>query len=145
MKRSHLVLISITCIVLLASCLKTNSETCHYHILVHNETSKSVYVDFAIGSDNKLDENRYGVLLRGHDWFKVSPGDTNFKGLSRRSCIESSFKYSKVSTATIYLYDSDVLEHTDIATLVKDQYYARKFDVTLQELQDMGWELKIKK
>ena len=49
-----------------------------------------------------------------------------------------------VQTTTIYLYDSDVLEHTDIATLVKEQYYARKFDVTLQELQDMGWDLKIK-
>lgn len=41
----------------------------------------------------------------------------------------------------IFVFDAEVLENTDIPTLIANRYYLKKYELSLSDLQQINWKI----
>lgn len=128
--------------IIFYSCDPTcDTETCHYHIYIQNNSSNNIYqtvsdiypdtlLKFYTDPNPKLDA--------------INKTTINEKGtMSKLSCYEFDFKDTKrpLEKLIIYVFDAKTLESMSWDSIKAKDLYLKRYDLTLQDLQNNNWTI----
>lgn len=130
-------------LILLVSCEASNREDYHQLITIVNKTNKTFYIDW---STQYPDVNAYkskpNPALNGFS--KVSANETTDQVFASKSSYESIFKYRIPSgVMMIYVFDGSTLETQGWDYIKNNNLVYKRYDLTLQDLNNMNWTLTI--
>jgi len=127
-------------ILLLGSTCKKEGEDCHKTIMFANQIDNTLYVTLSYGYPDTLAIYNNPSLVPNQ--YKVLPNETNEHSLSGRECIELEFNYSIPSdTLMVYVFDANVLETIPWETVISDNLILKRYDLSLEDLQDSDWTI----
>jgi hypothetical protein len=118
-------------------------DSCHKTIIFVNNTEKIIYVESAYEYPDTLAYrfNPNPILDPTHS--EVLPNEENTQVLWSRDCIELAFKDLIPSdTLMVFIFDGQVLENTPWDTIISNYLVLKRYDLSLQDLEQMNWTVE---
>ena len=129
-------------ILFLGSTCNKNDEKCHKTITFINNTADKLYV---APSGNYPDTISFAGMpnpILDPNFSKVEANESNSQALWKRDCLEYLFEDLIPSdTLMVYVFDADVLETTPWETVISDNLILKRYDLTLEDLQNSDWTI----
>ncbi len=138
----YLIIIFISLITIAGTCRK-ESATCHTKVSFINRSQNSISVDWnAYYPDTLLGNGFYNPSSQAQI-HEVLPSETNIDAVSLGvDCFESRFKTQITSgIIMIYVFDKTVLQNNNWDTIKKYNMYLKRYDLSLQDLQNKDWTI----
>jgi hypothetical protein len=129
-----LLIIGLAFLVEAVSCRK-DTENCHHHIFLTNNSSKRVYLLTTVGYPD--------TMLRQKDNYNPSNNPTSLvephqKGSDYSgNCLESHER----DTLMLFIFDARILETISWDSVKAKNLYLKRYDLSLQDLQTQNWQL----
>jgi len=130
------------------TCEKKERENCHPSIRFSNNSTKSVRANYRVlhpvHYPNPISALETLSYTAQHEMYKINSGEqNNTRALRSRDCIEHIFNRSDGFLDTLYLFvfDAAVIENTSWDIVVRDQLFLKRYDLTLQDLQRLNWQV----
>jgi hypothetical protein len=117
-------------IIFLASCIRED-ENCHQWIRIINKTDKAIYYN---------PSSRYPDTIMTQFDFSANHVKIEKKSSKKdlyRSCIEGTFAYT--DKLIYFIYDAQTLETTPWDTIVKKNMILKRYQLSLEDLQNLDW------
>lgn len=133
-----IIIIFLSAICTSSSCRKDSSD-CHHNIYFKNNSEKTIYfkASYNYPDTQIVDPKPY----MGSELNRLLPNE-NGSPLNHSSCYEQEFKNRIESdTLIIFVFDSQVLESTSWETVKQDYLILKRYDLSLQDLQNMNFKL----
>lgn len=122
-------------ILISATCSNNNDKDCHNTITIVNNSDKTLffymsheYPDTAIINYNPSDAGSY---------YKIEKNSSH-KHI-KRDCFEYDFKINP--KLMYFIFDAQVLETVPWDTVKANYLVLKRYDLTLQDLNDMNWSI----
>lgn len=123
---------------LMSTTCENEGEDCHVKINFINKSDKELYVDWSALYPDTI--NSIGFLQRKNNIIK--PKSSNNLALRSNECFEKDFiSRIKSGIIMIYVFDNKITSTTSPDTIFKYKMYLERYDITLEELQNMNWEI----
>jgi len=124
-------------VLLSATCSDNNKENCHYRVAIENNSDRDIYFSPSgrYPDTLTLDPNP----VSAGDYYKVGRNTTG-KHLYR-DCIEYDFKANPSGIIMYFIYDAQTLETVPWDTVVKNYMVLKRYDLSLENLQQMNWTI----
>lgn len=129
---------------ILSGTCKNEDENCHRTILFTNTSSKDLYIQASGGYPDTLSlRNEFPNPALNADLYEVNSNSKNDRGLWRRDCYELAFGDVIIPSDTliVYVFDAEVLENVDWTEVVNDYMVLKRYDLSLEDLEDMNWTI----
>jgi len=134
-------IILLTILLFNQTCCK-NKDDCHKSITFVNTTSQALYVIASSLYPDTLTFSGIPNPLLDPNFTKVLPNETNTQVLSRRDCIELTFKnLIPPDILMVYVFDAMVIESTPWETVKSNYLVVKRYDLSLQDLQNNNWKI----
>lgn len=135
------IILFLSVILLLVSCDATNTANCHKIITVVNKTNKTIYID----QSGDYPETDFTKLI-GEPKFGYNKVDANVSTdavlPSFGSCYENIYKNSVPSgIMMVFVFDGPTLETQGWDYIKANNLVLKRYDLTLQNLEDMNWTI----
>ena len=131
----NLILILILIGIFLSSCGPEQSENCHRSATVYNNTSKRIYLLTSVAYPDTT-FYQFNPLLNPDS--KAESFQANTKIIdSPGGCVESIYNPNgslKQGVLILYVFDGEVLETTPWETVIENNMYLKRYDLTLLDL-----------
>jgi len=114
-----------------ATCCRDKKD-CHYNVYINNNTDKAIYFNLSASYPDTL--FYYNPTVEG-DICKVNPHKHTNE--SHNSCVEG--YYLQVPKLIYFIYDAQTLETTPWDTVKKKYMILKRYELTLQDLENMNW------
>ena len=140
MKKKFFILIALTPFLLSLTCGKDGD--CHKIISFVNNSTQSVYVDEILS--RWPDTNLYSYDSNPiYDSFsyKINANQRSNGALQLSACYEGVMSSPKSDTIMVYVFDAQVLETTPWDTVTANNMYLKRYDLSLQDLQNSNWTI----
>jgi hypothetical protein len=133
-KFMKVILITIIGIALLAS--RCWDEDCHDEINIINNSDNIIYFDFSYRyPDTMLIENP----VPGRKYARINSHSSGREQDIYGDCFEGAISGSPGGKIMFFIYDANTLETTPWDTIVKHYMILKRYDLTEQDLDSMGW------
>jgi hypothetical protein len=114
-----------------------NTENCHDSISIINNSGNAIYFSESF---------RYPDTLTLYPNPSLDPGYFKIISNSRknditRDCFETEFQLQDKGIIMYYLFDANTLETTPWDTIVKKYIILKRYDLSLQDMQNMNWTI----
>jgi hypothetical protein len=130
-------------LILVASTCKKESDTCHRRVTIKNQSGNSIFVDWGSNYPDTILRNEFPSPLSQPQQYEVLPSEINSQGITTGGdCFESRFK-SQITSGTlmIYVFDKTVLQNNPWDSIKKYSMYLKRYDLSLQDLQNKDWTI----
>jgi hypothetical protein len=126
------------------TCVKNNSESCHYTIPFINNSLSDIYVDHHYDADAIEHYSPSAYTSNQHD-HKVFAQNVNEYAMFSTRCKEYYFTagvqftngtQGLLDTLLIYVFDAEAIEKPSAEYKILSRY-----DLSLKDLQQLGWRL----
>jgi hypothetical protein len=136
------IILLLNIIPLLISCEATNTAKCHKIITVVNNTNKSIYIE---SSDYYPDTESYKLdadPLNNSNTSKVEANKTSKNVLpTYGNCYEAMYPNIKSGIMMVFVFDGPTLETQGWDYIKTNNLVLKRYDLTLQNLEDMNWTI----
>jgi hypothetical protein len=130
----YLVFLFFGIIFVSSTCVRDN-ENCHRTLILINDSDKAIYFHPSSSYPDTLTLD-YNPSEAGND-FKIEKN--SFKKDIYRSCIEGKFLIA--NKIRYFIYDAQTLETTPWDTVKKNYMILKRYELTLQDLENMNWTI----
>ena len=140
MKKVIFILIALTPFLLSLTCSKNGD--CHKIISFVNNSTQSIYVgrSLSIWPDTNLYSYDYNPLYDSLS-YKINANQRSNGALQSSACYEGVMSSPKSDTIMVYVFDAQVLETTPWDTVTANNMYLKRYDLSLQDLQNSNWTI----
>ena len=136
------IILFLNIITLLISCEATNTDKCHKIITVVNKTNETIYVDYS----EFYPETDFTYLivnpLFNPQTRKVGANATSKNVLpTYGNCYEAMYPNIESGIMMVFVFDGPTLETQGWDYIKANNLVLKRYDLTLQDLIDMNWEI----
>ncbi|MGV8091908.1 MAG: hypothetical protein AB2L24_08600 [Mangrovibacterium sp.] len=136
MNSTKIILITIISIALLSSTCR--DEDCHDQIKIINNSDHAIYYS---GSYRYPDTIPVANPVPGRKYARINSHSTGIEQKSHGSCFDGIINDSPGGKIMFFIYDTNTLETTPWDTIVKHYMILKRYDLTEQDLDSMGWTI----
>ncbi|MGV8091910.1 MAG: hypothetical protein AB2L24_08610 [Mangrovibacterium sp.] len=130
------ILIVIIGIALLSS--RCWDEDCHDKITIINNSDNAIYFDYSYRYPDTL--LVYNPVVNPTS-YKIEAHSLEVEQKSHGSCFDGIISGSPGGKIMFFIYDANTLETTPWDTVVKHYMILKRYDLTEQDLDSMGWTI----
>jgi hypothetical protein len=141
------VIINISLVFLLLGC-----DPLDERLILSNNTSEVVF--YMISSSEKLDgkspfKNSFKVINRDTVWDETSnlilPSSDKIPVVIGRNGWTDFVKDSEDGRLRVFVFEKDLISKISWKGIIADQKFSKKYELTLEELERLNWQIKYEK
>jgi hypothetical protein len=124
-------------IILASISCNRNAENCHDSVEIINNSENPIYFERS---------QRFPDTLTLYPNPSLDPVYRKINSHTRkndiiRDCFETEFKLNDKGIIMYYLFDANTLETTPWDTIVKKYMILKRYDLSLQDMQNLNWTM----
>lgn len=125
--------------ICLSSKCRKDSESCHHHIYIRNQSNVPVYINASFSYPDTSIQGPNPAL--SGDYQKVNPGQTGTP-INRSACFEDVFQDEIPSGyLQVFVFEAPVLESNPWEVVTQNYLVAKRYTVSLQELRNSDFTI----
>jgi hypothetical protein len=138
-KGFKILMLTISCIILISSTCQRD-DAGHYSIMFLNNSNLRLYV---YGTSITYPDTtiQFQDLTEGGSKFIVNPNSSNETALAIRTMWEVRLDHPIQDTLMVFVFNAEVLESTPWDTVKANYIVLKRYDLSLEDLQDMDWKI----
>lgn len=138
------ILFLVTSVLFIGSTCNKKEEVCHKTISFINKSDEAIYVSCDTHYPDTLYFGHYSGLTSNAYTNKILANTKSDRPLQNRDCWETDFNYEDIipsDTLMVYVFDAQILENTPWDSVVSNYLVLKRYDLSLQDLQNMSWAI----
>jgi hypothetical protein len=140
--RNYIFIFLLGIIFLSTKCIDNESEDCHKNINIVNNSRYVLQISVSNTYPDSTSSSGFGERYESFN-SSISAHSIGKFQAKLKGCIEDAMKsesYRK-GVMMLFFFDKEVIENTSWETIVKDRMYLKKYDLTLEDLQNNNWTI----